>query len=121
MTADSQLKADLLEEASDEPLDLFHAIAMVKIVEGGEGRLPLLRRTAPLVVDLVCEGRLICGDWDGRGKGVFEAWELTAHDAAGLVEEYVRRVLDGQQAFIPSEPCLFALPEQVPGGSFPTR
>jgi hypothetical protein len=115
MTADDQLKADLLEEATDEPLDLFHAIALVKIVEGGEGRLPLLRRTAPLIVDLVREGRLVCGDWDAVGRGVFAPWSSSAGHAAEVVEEYVRRVLHGEQTFIPDEPCLFARPEHVEG------
>jgi hypothetical protein len=113
MTSDDQLKADLLEEATDEPLDLFHAIALTKIVEGGEGRLPLLHRVAPLIVDLVREGRLVCGDWSIVDRGAFEAWTTSAGEAAEVLEDYVRRVLHGEQTFIPDEPCLFALPEYV--------
>ena len=113
MITDDQLKADLLEEATDEPLDLFHAIALTKIVEGGEGRLRLLRRVAPLIVDLVREGRMVCGDWSLATRGAFEAWSSSADEAAAVVEDYVRRVLQGEQTFIPDEPCLFALPEHV--------
>ena len=73
MTADAELKADLRRGSTDDRIDLFHAMAMVKIVEGGEGRPPLLRRAGPLVVRLVREGRLICGDGSGEGPGAFEA------------------------------------------------
>ncbi|PVZ11006.1 hypothetical protein [Actinomycetospora cinnamomea] len=112
MVADERLKADLLGEAEEEPLDLFHAIAVVKIVEGGEGRLPLLRRTGPMMVELVRDGRFVCGDWASGGIG-FEVWDMTADEAADRVQDYVQRVLDGEQQFIPEEPCLFALPEYV--------
>ena len=39
MTADDELKADLRRaKRATSRIDLFHAIAIVKIVEGGEGR-----------------------------------------------------------------------------------
>lgn len=106
MAADSELKGDLLVEAREDWLDLFGAIALVKIVEGGEGRLPLLGRAGPLVVQLVREGRLICGEPDPEGR--FVPWTATATEAAEIVENHVRRALDGDLVLVPGEPCMFA-------------
>ncbi|MDD7939355.1 hypothetical protein PHK61_13100 [Actinomycetospora lutea] len=111
MATDSELESDLLDEARGDWLDLFGAIAVVKIVEGGEGRLPLLRRAGPLLVGLVREGRLVCGEPDAEGG--FTPWSAGAHEAAAVVEDHVRRALDGDLVLVPGEPCSFALPEEV--------
>lgn len=105
MASDADLKNALLEEASVGWIDLFDAIAVVKIVEGGEGRLLLLCRAGPLVVDLVREGRLICGTWV---EGGFERWRVTPHEAADAVAEHVRRASTGDLDPVPGEPCSFA-------------
>ena len=118
---DEELKSALVDEARDDWIDLLHAVALVKIVEGGEGRLSLLGRAGPVMVDLVREGRLVCGEPAIDPARGFEPWTLGAAQAASVVEEHVRRVLNGEESLVPWEPCSFALPEQVPGGSFPTR
>jgi hypothetical protein len=112
MTED-EIKSALVDEAQDDWIDLFHAMALVKIVEGGEGREPLLRRTGPLIVDLVREGRLVCGEPALDPTRAFEPWPLCPAEAAAVVEDHVRRVLGGEQSMIPWEPCSFALPEYV--------
>jgi hypothetical protein len=113
MTADEDLSSGLLEEAQDDWLDVFHAIALVKIVEGGEGRLPLLRRAGPLLVELVRTGHLVCGEPKADPPGAFDAWDLEPSDAADVLQGYIDRALRGELALVPGEPCSFALPEQV--------
>lgn len=110
MASEVDLKEALLEEARVDWIDLFDAVAVVKIVEGGEGRLPLLRRAGPLMVELVREGRLVCGEPVGGG---FEAWQADASDAAEIVAGHVRSALDGDLVLVPGEPCSFALPDRV--------
>jgi hypothetical protein len=116
MAEDGELKGDLVEQARDDWLDLLGAVAVVKIVEGGEGRLALLRRAGPLVVDLVREGRLVCGEPSAEVIGGFDTWRVEADEAADVIDEYVRRSLAGEQAVVPGEPCSFASPEQVRAG-----
>jgi hypothetical protein len=113
MTADDDLKAGLVEEAHDDWLDLFQAIALVKVMEGGEGRLPLLRRAGPLLVELVRDGLLVCGEPTVENPGTFEPWDLEPSEAAAALQDYVDRALAGEVELIPWEPCSFALPEQV--------
>lgn len=60
MNADSELN-DIVEEARFDWIDFVHAVGVVKIVEGGEGRVELVRRAGPLVVQLMRQGRLIPG------------------------------------------------------------
>jgi hypothetical protein len=110
---DDELKSALVDEAQDDWIDLLHAIALVKIVEGGEGRVTLLRRAGPLVVELVREGRLVCGEPAIDPARGFESWALDRTAAANAIEEHVRRVLDGEESLVPWEPCSFALPEYV--------
>lgn len=112
MTADSDLERDILDEARDDWIDLLHVIALVKIVEGGEGRLPLLRRAGPLVVGLVRRNLLVCGE-PSTDSTRFDAWTIPGGEAADILDDYVRRVLSGEQMIVPGEPCSFALPEHV--------
>lgn len=110
---DDELKTALVDEARDDWIDLLHAVALVKILEGGEGRVTLLRRAGPVMVELVRDGRLVCGEPAIDPAHGFEAWSLGATEAATVVEDHVRRVLDGEESLVPWEPCSFALPEQV--------
>ena len=112
MTTDSELERHILDEARDDWIDLLHVVALVKIVEGGEGRIPLLRRAGPLVVDLVRRGRLLCGE-PGDDPSTLDAWTVSGNEVADILDEYVRRVLAGEQTIVPGEPCSFALPEHV--------
>lgn len=116
MTADAELKSALLGEAQDDWLDIFQAIALVKVIEGGEGRLPLLRRAGPLLVELVRDGLLVCGEPTVDPPGAFDAWDLDPSDAAEAVQTYVDRALAGELELVPWEPCSFALPDQVRTG-----
>ncbi|GLZ45846.1 hypothetical protein Acsp06_20310 [Actinomycetospora sp. NBRC 106375] len=116
MTTGDELKADLLHEAEDDWLDIFQAIALVKVVEGGEGRLPLLRRAGPLLVDLVRDGSLVCGEPVADPPGAFDAWALEPSAAAEALRRYIDRALAGEVALVPWEPCSFALPAQVRSG-----
>ncbi|WP_328304058.1 hypothetical protein [Actinomycetospora sp. NBC_00405] len=118
---DDELKSALVDEARDDWIDLLHAVALVKIVEGGEGRVTLLRRAGPMMVELVREGRLVCGEPAIDPARGFEPWTLGAAEAATVVEQHVHRVLEGEESLVPWEPCSFALPEQVSKDSFPTR
>ena len=113
MTADSELKSALLEETRDDWLDIFQAIALVKVAEGGEGRLPLLRRAGPLLVELVRNGSLVCGEPAVDPPGAFDAWDLGPSEAADVVQTFIDRALAGELELIPWEPCSFALPEQL--------
>jgi hypothetical protein len=110
---DDELKSALVDEARDDWIDLLHAVALVKIVEGGEGRMTLLRRAGPAMVGLVRDGRLVCGEPAVDPARGFEAWSLGPVEAAAVVEEHVRRVLDGEESLVPWEPCSFAVSEQV--------
>ncbi|GAA4885057.1 hypothetical protein [Actinomycetospora straminea] len=112
MTTDSDLERDIVDEARDDWIDLLHVVALVKIVEGGEGRLSLLHRAGPLVVDLVRQGRLLCGE-PSDDSSSFDAWTVSADEAADILDDYVRRVLAGEQPIVPGEPCSLALPERV--------
>ena len=100
---DGPLHDAIVAEAASDWIDLFHAIAVVKIVEGGEGRMHLLERAGPLVVRLVREGRLVAGDLGPRGTLV--VWPMSQDHAAEIVEIYVSRALSGRGPFIPWEPC----------------
>jgi hypothetical protein len=110
---DDELKSALVDEAQDDWIDLLHAVALVKILEGGEGRVALLRRVGPLVVELIGEGRLVCGEPAIDPARGFEPWALGRAEAASVIEEHVRRVLGGEESLVPWEPCSFALPEYV--------
>lgn len=110
---DEEIKSALVAEAQDDWIDLLHAVALVKIVEGGEGRVTLLRRAGPLVVELIREGRLVCGEPAVDPARGFEPWAVAREEAAGVIEEHVQRVLGGQESLVPWAPCSFALPEYV--------
>lgn len=107
MSADEELMDDIVNEARFDWIDLGHALAVVRIVEGGEDRLARYRRATALVVRLVREGRLVAGDI-GTTRGAFVAWDMSPDDAADELERHARAVLSGDLPLEPWQPCMFA-------------
>ena len=107
MSADEELMDDIVNEARFDWIDLGHALAVVRSVEGGDDRLVRYRRATALVVRLVREGRLVAGDI-GTTRGAFVAWDMTPNDAAEELERHARAVLSGDLPLEPWQPCMFA-------------
>ncbi|GAA4728553.1 hypothetical protein [Actinomycetospora chibensis] len=107
MSADEDLMADIVNEAQFDWIDLGHAMAVVKIVEGGDDRVERYRRATDLVVRLVREGRLVPGDI-GTAPGAFAAWDMAPGDAAQALERHTQAVLAGDEPLEPWQPCMFA-------------
>jgi hypothetical protein len=107
MSDDEELMEDILNEARFDWIDLGHALAVVKIVEGGDDRVERYRRAAALVIRLVRDARLVPGDI-GTTPGAFMAWDMAPENAADALERHARAVLAGDKPLEPWQPCLFA-------------
>ena len=107
MSVDEELMADIVNEARFDWIDLGHAMAVVKIVEGGDDRIERYRRATALAVRLLGEGRLVAGDI-GTTKGAFVAWDMSPEEAADALERHARAVLAGDKPLEPWQPCMFA-------------
>lgn len=107
---DAELMEDILDEARFDWIDFGNAMGVVAVVEGDDTDAALRPRTSALVVQLVCEGRLVPGEI-GTKPGEFVPWQLDREAAARVLEEYFDEVVAGRKPVEPWQPCLFAVAE----------